>query len=148
MAADLRATIGYEQLKKDGMRLFIDSMTDNTNEAAVKVAADMQTLVESAWGQKGQASGAMMLCRLVGYIEGLIGVVTGIQQAGVQFIPVFDGEGKPVSMRVKLYQGEGAKGSETPKAATNLDDLDGPAYEAALSKMTETEREKYLRAAG
>lgn len=73
---DLRATLGYEAFKKDGMGLFIKAMTDP--ETVQKVSTDMQTLLESAWNQKGQAGGVMMLCRLVGYIEGLAGVVAGM----------------------------------------------------------------------
>jgi hypothetical protein len=138
---DLRATLGYEAFKRDGMALFIETMTGA--DASAKLATDVQTLAESAWGQKGQAAGTMMLCRLVGYLEGMIGVVGGIHQAGVEFIPVADKDGKPASLRVKLYPGEGDNPSK-PASVADLDDLDGPAYEAALAKMSDAERGKYL----
>ena len=143
---DLRATLGYEAFRKDGMGLFIKAMTDP--EAAGKVATDMQTLLESAWNQKGQAGGAMMLCRLVGYVEGLAGVVAGIHQAGVQFLPVEDEDGKPISLRVVLYpESKPLKPEKLPKPFADLDKLEGPAYEAALAEMTDAERRKYLESA-
>lgn len=141
---DLRATMGYEAFKKDGMKLFIETMTSPDADAYSKVATDMQTLVESAWGQKGQAAGAMMLCRLVGYIEGMIGVVGGIHQAGVEFSPITE-DGKTVSLRVKLYPEEGIKPGK-PETVADLDDLEGPEYEAALARLPEAERQNYLSA--
>ncbi len=140
---DLRATLGYEAFKKDGMGLFIKAMTDP--EAAGKVTTDMQTLLESAWNQKGQAGGAMMLCRLVGYVEGLAGVVAGIHQAGVQFLPVEDEDGQPISLRVVLYPESKAKPAKPTKPSTDLDKLEGPAYEAALAAMTPEARAKHLK---
>lgn len=141
---DLRATLGYEAFKKDGMGLFIKSMTDP--EAVQKVSADMQTLFESAWNQKGQAGGAMMLCRLVGYVEGLYGVVASIHQAGVQFVPIEDEEGKPIRMRVVLHpETKPAKPEKPQKPSADLDQMEGPAYEAALAKMTPEERAKHLK---
>jgi hypothetical protein len=105
----------------------------------------MQTLLETAWSQKGQAGGAMMLCRLVGYVESLAGVVAGIHQAGVQFLPIEDEDGKPISMRVVLYPESKANPEKPPKPSTDLDKLDGPAYEAALAAMTPAERAKHLK---
>lgn len=150
MTADLRATVGYDAFKKDGMGLFIKAMVDQKADAGPKIAADMQTLVESAWGQKGQAAGAMMLCRLVGYIEGMLGVVGGIHQAGVRF--VVDGEdkdGRPVSMRVVLHPKDGAPDDppKPPQSPDDIDKLEGPEYEAALAKLTPAERAKYLESA-
>lgn len=137
---DLRSTIGYEALKQDGMGLFIKAMTEG--DAEQKVSADIQTLLETAWNQKGQAGGAMMLCRLVGYVEGLAGVVAGIHQAGVQFVPGQDENGRPAGLRVVLHPE-----AKQPKPSADLDTLDGPAYEAALEKMTDAERKKYLESA-
>lgn len=141
---DLRATLGYEAFKKDGMGLFIKAMTDP--EAAQKVSTDMQTLFESAWNQKGQAAGAMMLCRLVGYVDGMAGVVAGIHQAGVQFLPIEDEDGKLISMRVVLYpETKPVKPEKPQKPSTDLDKLEGPAYEAALAAMTPEARAKHLK---
>lgn len=140
---DLRATLGYEALKQDGMGLFIKAMTDP--DATQKVSTDMQTLLESAWNQKGQAGGAMMLCRLVGYVEGLAGVVAGIHQAGVKFIPITDKDGKPMSLRVKLYPETSTKPSK-PATIADLDKLEGAEYEAALANLPAAERTKYMNA--
>lgn len=145
---DLRSTIGYEALKQDGISLFIRTMTEG--DAEQKVSADIQTLLETAWNQKGQAGGAMMLCRLVGYVESLAGVVAGIHQAGVQFFPIEDENGRPISMRVVLHPE--AKESEPekpqkPASFADLDKLEGSAYEAALAKLTDAERKQYLETA-
>jgi hypothetical protein len=140
---DLRATLGYEAFKKDGMGLFVKAMTDP--EAAGKLATDMQTLLEAAWNQKGQAGGAMMLCRLVGYVEGLAGVVDGIHKAGVQFLPIEDEDGQPISLRVVLYPESKAKPAKPTKPPTDLDKLNGQEYEAALAKMTDAERAAHLK---
>ncbi len=141
---DLKATLGYEALKQDGTGLLIKALAGQ--DAAAKMATDIQTLMESAWNQKGQAGSAMMLCRLVGYVEGLAGVVAGIHQAGVQFVPV-NKNGRPASMRVVLHPetklAEPAK-SQDPASFADIDKLDGPEYEAALAKLTAAEREKYL----
>lgn len=141
---DLSATFGYESFKQDGMRLFIKTMTSNEDVAA-KLATDMQALLESAWNQKGQLPSMMLLCRLVGYTNGLIGVVTGIHNTGAQFIPVNDEDGKAVSMWVNLHPEQDAKPNPL-KPSTDLDKLEGPEFEAALAKLPEAERAKYMNA--
>lgn len=141
---DLKSTLGYEALKQDGMGLLVKALT--SQDAAGTMATDIQTLLESAWNQKGQAGSAMMLCRLVGYVEGLAGVVAGIHQAGVQFVPVNE-NGRPASMRVVLHlhpETKLAEPAKRPASFADLDKLEGPEYEAALAKLTDAEREKYL----
>ena len=145
---DLKSTFAHDTFKQDGMVLFIETMTDPKADPA-KVAADLQTLFESAWSQRGQAAGQMMLSRLTGYVQGMANVVSGIQQAGVQFLPVTDADGKLVDMRLKLFPAEGAKPGKLPRqviSVADLDKLEGPDYEAALENMPEAEREKYLAA--
>lgn len=140
---DLKATLGYEALKQDGTGLLIKALAGQ--DAAAKMATDIQTLMESAWNQKGQAGSAMMLCRLVGYVEGLAGVVAGIHQAGVQFVPIEDENGRPASMRVVLHpETKSIEPAKRPASFADLDKLEGPEYEAALAKLTDAEREKYL----
>lgn len=116
---DMRATVGHETLKKDGMRLFVETMAGK--EVGAKLATDMQTLFESAWNQKGQVSGAMMLSRLIGYIEGMGSVVCSIHEAGVQFIPIEDEEGNLVSILVRLHPSEDANLKRHHAQAADLD---------------------------
>lgn len=145
---DLRATVGYETFKGDGMRLFIETATGPEADFSQKMAADVQTLLEMAWGQKNMSGGAMMLCRLVGYLEGLGGVVAAIHGAGgVRFVAVEDEEGKPTGMRVVLHPDEAPAKPRKPRpSAADLDKLEGLEFEEALARMTDAERENYLAA--
>jgi hypothetical protein len=142
MTADLRATVGYDAFKKDGKQLFIKAMTDS--HAGQRMATDLQTLTESAWAQKGAAGSAMMLCRLVGYLEGMASTLGSIQSAGVSFMATAGLDGT-LDLRVSLFANQ--PNSHRLPEMSELDTLDGPAYEAALEKMTDAERQKYLESA-
>ena len=142
MSYDIASTFGHDQMKADGKRLFIETMSAaDRKSVGPQVATDLQTLVESAWNTKGQTSGAMNLSRLAGYLGALSGLVGALAQAGFIFTPSQDKAGKPL-MLVKLASETKTEGK--PEAKPDMEELEGIEYETALAKMTPAERKKYM----
>jgi hypothetical protein len=138
----------HDSMKSAGMQLFVETMTGtNGQDVGKKIADDMQTLLETAFSSRGLSSAAMHLSRLVGYLEGMGNTLGSLQAAGVGFHPAETKEGRS-TLRVTLFPADTSQQPEKPpKPSTDLDKLEGPAYEAALAKMTDAERQKYLESA-
>lgn len=145
MTYEIRATLMHDSMKDAGMQLFVETMSGaNGADVSKKMAGDMQTLLETAFNSKGLSSAAMHLSRLVGYLEGMGNTLGSLQAAGVGFHADKTKEGYP-TLRVTLFPADTSpKPEKLPKPPTDLDKLEGPAYEAALAKMTDAERAAHL----
>lgn len=77
----------------------------------------------------------------------MISTLASLQAAGVGFHATKEADGSR-NLRVELFPAI-SKASETskPTPVADLDKLEGPAYEAALAKMSDAERRKYLESA-
>lgn len=138
----------HNSMKDAGMQLFVETMTGaNGPDVGKRIADDMQTLLETAFSSKGLSSASMHLSRLVGYLEGMGNTLGSLQAAGVGFHPDKTKEGRS-TLSVTLFPADTSQQPEKlPKPSADLDKLEGPAYEAALAKMTDAERQKYLESA-
>lgn len=147
MAFEIRATMLHDPMKQMGAQLFVETMTSTKGRDVGKmIANDMQTLLETAFNAKSQNSSGINLSRLVGYLETMGNVLGSLHAAGVGFYPDTTEDRKP-TLRVTLFPDAPASDNlRKPETSADLDNLDGPAFEAALAKLPEAERAKYMNA--